>query len=595
MITTSSAYQTAVVASSRRTKGRIIFEITDTTAKSDISSLTVTGEADISKKAQIYNEVRDMTGKYATGENDYWLADDSFHLPPKSAESGFEIGWWSAALSQADKTFAVTQEVLFTFTGDHSSIGISITFDKLAGVVPEDFTIQALDSSDVQIDIDTVTGNTSSLYIWEQNLTNYRKIKISITKMSAAYRRVRITEVDFGIIQEYEGNELIRMSVLEEVDPTSSSVTTNEVKFTVDNQDKAFDILNPAGLYSYLERKQQIFAYIGVETTTGNFEYIPCGVYYLSDWTSDRGTLTASFTARDIFEQLGESLYRNAIYADITLETLIDNIMSDAGVTDYSVDSSLTSITVKGYLPIVSHREALQMAAVAGECIIYSDRDGTIQIKPAGASSTGVTIGLDNMYNSPKINLDKLINTIEVKNYTYTSLASEQVYNGTINLNGTADVWFDYSKPATSVSAVVGGLGTLNSATYYTNAAKLNITSTGDATVTLTGTELSLSSNVVTDVEAGIPSGEKTLTMKVDNTLVNNTARAEAVAAWLLDEVGNRNLYDIDWRQDPRLESGDIVTVEDEFSQDLTARITKQEFKFDGTLSGKTDSKGGNL
>jgi hypothetical protein len=752
MISTTTAYQTAVGATKRKTKGRVVFEITDTTAKGDLSSLTVTGEADFSKKAQTYDEVRDMAGKYATFENDYWLADDSFHLTPKFAESGFQVGWWNSELSGSDgsyltettvtqntgnsnttifllnergqrldatftaninqinyvdvyvptrvgsptkikleiydetaasslgsktlldasitvggfvrftfdspisctpgnvlqirvgtdntgdasnyytirrqlsdvqansfyirttdawstKTDDVTfdlmfvlnystgniQEALYTFTADHSSIGISITFDKLAGVVAEDFTIQALDSSDVEIDSISVTGNTSSVYVWNQTLDDYRKIKISVTKMSEGYRRLRITEVDFGIIETYEGDTLINMNVLEEVDPTSSEVTTNEMKFTIENQDKRFDILNPTGIYSYLQRKQQIFGYIGIEISTDTFEYVPCGVYYLSDWQSDRGTLTASFTARDILEQLGESLYRKATTSNITLKNLIDDIMSDAGVTDYTLDSSLTSITVKGYIPIVSHREALQMCAVAGECIIYSDRDGTIQIKPVSASDTGVTIGLDNMYNSPKINLDKLINTIEVNNYTFTSLASEQLYNGTINLNGTSDVWFDYSKPATSVSAVVGGLGTLNSATYYTNSAKLNITSTGDATVTITGTEIAIGNNVVTDVDPSIATGEKTLTMKVENTLINDTARAESVAAWLLDEVGNRNLYDIDWRQDPRLEAGDIVTVEDEYSQDLTARITKQEFEFNGALSGRTDTKGGNL
>jgi hypothetical protein len=574
MISTSTAYQNAIGANSRKTSAKIIFEITDTTAKSDISSLTVTGEADISKKAQTYNEVRDMSGKYATFENDYWIADNSFHLPPKSTESGFEIGWWSGALSQADKTFAITQEVLFTFTGDHSSIGISLTFDKLANVVAEDFTIEALDSSDVQIDIDTVTGNTNSIYVWDQNLTDYRKIKIRITKMSAAYRRARITEVDFGVIQEYTGNELISCNVLEEVDTTSSEVTTNELTFTVDNQNKAFDILNPTGFYSFLERKQQIFAYIGVETSTDIFEYVPCGVYYLSEWASDRGTLTASFTSRDIFEQLGESIYRKAIYADITLETLIDNIMADVGVTDYVVDSSLSSITVKGYLAIMTHREALQMCAVAGECIIYSDRYGVIQVKPAPSTPTGVTIELDNMYNSPQIKLDKLINTIEVNNYTFTNLASEKVYEGTVTLAGTSDVILDYSKPATSVSYGVTGGATVNTATYYTNSAVLNITHTGDTTITLTGTELSLSSNIVSDVDTSIPANEKPLTMKVDNTLINNTTH---------------------WRQDPRLESSDIVIVEDEFGQNLTSRITKQEFDFSGALDGATMSKGGNL
>ena len=592
MITTSTAYKAAVGATSRRTKGKIVFEIVDVTAKSDITSLTVTGEAEISKKAQTYDEERALSAKYATLENDYWKLDDTFWFPPKTAETGYQIGWWSLALSQADKTFAVDQEVLYAFTGNHSSIGITVIFDRQANEYAEDFEIIAYDSSDVEINRDTVTGNILSKYTWEQNLTDYRKIKIIVTKTSTAYRRARITEVDFGIIEEYEGNELINMSVLEECSPNSQEVTMNELRFTIENQDKRFNILNPTGVYDYLQRRQQIFAYNSLEISTDTYEEIPLGVYYLDDWVSNEGTLTASFNANDVMSLLSESKYRKSIYADITLENLAIAVLADVGVTDYSIDSSLSSITVKGYMPILTHREALQMIAVAGECIIYSNRYGVLQIKPANAVATGLEIDFDNVYNTPKITLDKLINTVEVNNYTYTSLASEKVYEGTVALTGTSDVWLDYSKPATGVSYAVTGGATVNSATCYTNSALLNITHTGNTTITLTGTELSLSKSVYQLKDGTAPAGEKDYTMKVDNTLINNTTVASDVATWILAEAKKRNIYDINWRQDPSIEAGDIVTIEDEFGLNYEARITKQEFNWNGALSGSSTGKG---
>lgn len=594
MITTTDAYKTAVISPSRKTKGRVVFEIVDTTAKADITTLSVTSEAPFSKKVQTYNNIRDLSGKYITLEKDYWILDDSMYLMPKSTESGYEIGWWSSEISGADTIFSTPQELLFTFTGNHSSIGITVTFDKTSNEYATDFTITTLTSLDAVINTINVTGNTSNKYIWNVASNNYRKVKITINKTSNPIRRARISEIDFGIIEEYEGNELINMSVIEELSTTSQEVTTNEMKFTLDNQDKSFNILNPTGLYNYLQRKQQITSFIGVEIATDVYEYVPLGVYYLSEWTSDEGTLTASFVSRDVLDILSEKIYRKSIYADITLGTLATNILTDAGITSYNIDTALNSITVKGYLKNMTHREALQMVAVAGKCAIYSNRIGVLQIKQLSTVASGNTIDFDNMYNSPKIQLDKLINTIEVNNYSYTNLTSQKVYEGAVVLTGTSDVWIDYSKPATGVTATLSA-GVLNNATYYTNSARLNITYTGTTTITAIGTELSLSNSVYQLKDGTAPVGEKDYTLKVDNTLINSTTVATNTATYILAESKKRNLYDINWRQDPSLEAIDIVTVEDEFGLNYSSRITEQQFDFNGTLSGKTKTKGASV
>jgi hypothetical protein len=160
-----------------------------------------------------------------------------------------------------------------------------------------------------------------------------------------------------------------------------------------------------------------------------------------------------------------------------------------------------------------------------------------------------------------------------------------------VTLAGTVDVWIDYSKPATGVSVSLSA-GTLNSATYYTNSALLNITRTGACTITATGTELSLSQSIYQLKDGTAPAGEKYYTVKVDNTLINNTTVAGNVATWLLAESKKRNVYDINWRQDPSLEAGDLVTIEDDYGLNYTARLTEQSFEFNGSLSGQSKGKG---
>lgn len=515
MINVSDAFKTAVGATSRQAKALIEFEILDVDANTDATAI-VTSEEDFSKKSQLYNRVRLMSAKYATFETDYWKLDGSFGLPPKSVESGYEVGWWSDLLSGTGGIFSANQEITTQFTQNQSSIGLTVTFDVLAGEYAKDFVITVYDASNNVIHTATVINNTLAVYVLEQNLSNYRKIKVSISKWYAADRRARITEIDFGIIKQYEDEKIINMNVLEELDTTSNEVTTNEIKFTLDNQNKAFNILNPSGIYPYLQRKQKIKPYMGLVISDTLTEYVPMGVFYLSEWKSDEGTLTATFTARDILDIASDDIFLQKTYTSKTLKYIIDDIMADAGITEYNVDSALNSITVSGTLPESSHREALQTVAIAGQAVAYCDRSGILQIKQLTTSASVALLDYDNLFNAPKITLNKLINTVNVK--------------------------------------------------YGAN------------TYTLT--------------DPAKPTDESVLAVTVDNPLIGTLGLATNVANWLLAEYKKRFLYEINWRMDPSLEPSDIVTVEDDFSEDKTMRLTKNEFNYVGSLSGKTNGRG---
>lgn len=516
MYPVTDAFKTAIYATSRELKGKAEFEILDVDSAEDATPIVIS-EEDFSKKIQLYNGIRQMSGKYATFEDDYWLLDGSFSLPPKPTETGFEVGWWSDALSQSNKTYAVSQVCTTDFTKDHSSIGITITFDVLTNEYAEDFTIVAKDSVGSMIHTEIVTGNTLSTYILEENLSNYRQIIITITKWCKAYRRARITEIDFGIIKQYIDDDIINMNVLEEFDTISNQVTSNEMKLTLNNKAKLFNILNPNGVYPYLQRRQKLKGYYGIVIAGTLIEYVPLGIYYLTEWKSDEGALTATFTARDILDILDQDKIAETTYTSKSLTYILEDILDATGVTDYVIDSALDSIIVTGTFPEASRREIIQTTAIAGMAVVYSDRSGILQIKKLTAGISVDSIDFDNVYNSPQIKLDKLINTVNVK---------------------------------------------------Y-----------GASTYTL--------------VDPSKPSDEQTLSITIDNPLIGTLEHAEDVANWILSEVKKRFLYEINWRQNPALEIGDVVTVEDDYSEDKTIVITKQDFSYQGYLSGKTSGKGG--
>ncbi len=94
----------------------------------------------------------------------------------------------------------------------------------------------------------------------------------------------------------------------------------------------------------------------------------------------------------------------------------------------------------------------------------------------------------------------------------------------------------------------------------------------------------------VTFYNQGIKDG---VSFKIDNPLINTVEHAREVAEWIIEEYNLRAIYNIDWRQNPALECGDIILVEDSFKAKKQSRIIKQEFEYAGYLSGKTETKGG--
>ena len=89
---------------------------------------------------------------------------------------------------------------------------------------------------------------------------------------------------------------------------------------------------------------------------------------------------------------------------------------------------------------------------------------------------------------------------------------------------------------------------------------------------------------------SGVKEGKK---LEVTNPLIYSEEQAKEVAEWLMQELGARYIYECDWRQNPALECGDNVLIEDGFKAMKQSRIVKQEFEYTGYLRGRTTAKGG--
>lgn len=617
MITVSEDFKKAVYAPTRKIVGKVAFEILDNKAYDNIKK--VSSEAEISLKEQLSDKEREMSFKIASFEKDYFKLDGSYCLPNNPSKiDKLQIGWWSEVLSGEDGNFNPYQTLEFIFKEEISSVGLTIYFDTLSNEYCRDFDITFYDINNIILREENIIDNLDSKYTLESPINDYVRVVITLKKWCKGYRRAKVVEIDFGIVKEYTDDKLIKMNLIEEVSIINNTLPSNEVKITIDNSSKEFNILNPNGSYKYLKEKQEIKSYLGLELENKVIEYIPLGKYYLKEWQSDEMALTATFTARDIIDVLEQENYKFSTLKDMTLYEFAKNVLDNAGIS-YEIDENLKEIFTNGYMPIVSFRTVLQYIGIVGRCAIYQDRetDKLIlkQFKTLNEGSSyllfcsddifcGMTvpqvadgydiknITLDNMYSEPKIKLDNQVGAIEMVVSTYNGESEEvELLNINADIQGEETIFLElkdgiYGNPNISVTGAIKWSFIGN----YTNGCMIKIKAAGAVNIKILGHKLVITKNTYTLRDPSVKDG---ITLKIDNPLINTPKVAKDIAEWVFAESKLRAMYEINWRQNPALECTDFIIVEDGFGEKKQSRVTKQEFVYQGYLSGKTESKGG--
>lgn len=427
MLSATQSYKDSVYGQSRLIKGRVTFDISDVSAASDVSSLTGSTQFANSNISQLNDNVRDISYLQSTWEENRTKLDGSFSFADSTIANNGQVGYVTNAICNENGSFDTAQSVTINFGSTHSSIGITLTFDYATEEYATDFNVVFYDASNNIITTQTVTGNTQVQYPLYYTVSNYKKIVVNITKWSVGNRRARLTEIDFGIVKIYTDENLISMNLIEDMDLTASQVPSTEFRFIVDNTDRAFNILNPQSFYPALQKQQQVKAELGLEVN-GAIQWTPIGDYLLSDWQTDEGAMTATLTASTNLENMFNFTYQNLTNKTqpYTLYTMAQEIFAICGITNYSLDTSLQSITTNGVVKSTDCKTILQMIAIAGMCNIYVTRNNVITLKSTYVSNGGTrldTVDLDDMYSEAKVSLDKEVKTVVVSYYTDVNTA----------------------------------------------------------------------------------------------------------------------------------------------------------------------------
>lgn len=312
----------------------------------------------------------DIGEQYATYEQGFWKANGEKLFIPRDESDYIKNGLIT------DGLFSGTVLIQFSFGYGASDIrGLTIQFGEC---YPTEFTVITSDGTEYPYE------NNSDYFETDQVFENTESITLRIEAMSTPNNRVRIFYVKFGLGLEYD-NDWIKTAD-SSWDLSAINEDLPEVAFSVNlrNDDQRFNVDNPSSEINFLETGQRVSVTQGYELDDGSIEWLPLHTLYVQEWSADDSQATIKTVDR--FKYMSGNYYKGQYYEDgITLYDLAVLVFNDAGIeaVDYYIDSYLKKITVHNPLPDVPHKEALQIIANAGRCIMDYDRYGRIRIYSA--------------------------------------------------------------------------------------------------------------------------------------------------------------------------------------------------------------------
>lgn len=367
-----------------------------------VSAVEVPNEATFSNKTGVVSEGSGALPLYATMEHNMWSLDGTRGILP-DGEGNITPGYVSLDDSPTELTVVLSEAI------ESSVPGVTVTWSSEFSEYPDTFTVVAKNGETV-VDSVTITGNTSVKTVVDFEVGYFDRITIEPHDWILPYRRMRVDQVVIGHDLTFNKGDIVSYQHEHSGDILCGELPKNTIRFSVLNVDGRWNPSNPSGLWRYLSDRQKITAKYGL-TVNGNIEWIPAGVFYLSNWNAPANGLEASFEARDIFEFLLNEPYTGRTTGSLAemvsdaLGGLVPNVVFTQALID-------TTGTISGEEKAA---EVIQMCANAGCSSVYQDRDGSLVFKdwPTFAVSDYV-IDSALAYSHPEITLSKPLRGVSV-------------------------------------------------------------------------------------------------------------------------------------------------------------------------------------
>lgn len=231
--------------------------------------------------------------------------------------------WLRSTLTDGSISFNTTMNIKMKINGQNIKNTINNITIIFGGIKLVKYSYEITFNNHTEKDSVTVEKDFSST-IYIQNIFNeyggidFSKIEndsdktatlsLTITQVIPGYNLkdsetspqipIQINKILMGLVEEYEGTEIIDMNIINQTKKFCEEVPEDECSFTVGNYDRKFDPLVKTNKEQLLSAKTKIKPYIGI-VENKLVTYHPMGLYYLSSFENSEDTF--KITGKNIF------------------------------------------------------------------------------------------------------------------------------------------------------------------------------------------------------------------------------------------------------------------------------------------------------
>lgn len=565
---------------------KVKFNIVDPKTNPDLSS---NSEEIFSDLDNIKETTISQSKNYATLEKNFWLLNDS---QPIYGSEELEQTYVSSYMSDKNCLFSDKACITLTSSVYLTTLGLTMVFDSIDKNYAKKLKVKAYRDSTMIMDKDYTLSSYSDRLIFADNeeLVRWNKIEIYFIESSLPYRRIRVNQLLFGIMETYTDENLISAESKEKTTMINSELPTHTFKFTIDNINKLFNPDNPQGWYRYILQQQPISYEWGYQLDDGTIEWILGGKMLLTG-SVEVGENQVSFSTTSLINYLTK-VYKKGVYnsSGRSLYDLAVDVLEDSNIdsSQYNLWSGLKSIKTDAPLPKLEARQLLQIIATTGNCILFTNRENVINIQPFNYVLNPDGMSYDFITSNPVVKVQsELHNTIiYINHYSKEDNVSELFKNESLEITGTKTIEIEYDL-ATDISATITG-GTIVNANYYGRYAILKITNTGEDTISLKVSGKKINNSQTIDSKQFNDDGEN---IEYKNDLITQMVESSKETK-LKDFIGNwynnRNIYSFENRGDIVKDTREIIPIETDFSNSLIGYLVENNINYDGAWSGNS-------
>ena len=609
MITVSNSFKKAIKETNREIYGYVEIDYQYDDYSLSIDKIPQLSDIVIDDGSGLLSDSKIMN-KYATLENNYTLLDGSFMVWNESIKSNVGI-----VTEDIFENINDTEIIIENESSDKLTKGVTFYFKEN---LPFDFDIDFKYNNET-ISSDNIRNNSSMVYQKIFPDGEYiSDISLNILNVEHPDNRLRIASVDFNLSDLYDGDQLVGFDITEEIDLLVENLPVNTCSVRLNNYPDAngnnkFDPISPTSIVRYLTSDTTIKPYIGVLTEDNGVEYVPMGVFYINDWSSDTdGNVTIN----------GNSLM--AILKNITIQsdgTFLRNGFTSEQISNYFTNMTgynfyFSSGTYYNYFLRDTNLLNWILAQMPFQIMWYNNSDYRYEkrkfhITRYNTASEDIlneevvdNISRNELLSDVKYETKSVINKVEVTDitsYNMTSSTREDVVKDTHTLTSEEEYqWYYFNKHTSyndssfSYTSTGGATATLIDKNYYMIYVKFNGHVGDTVTVTYNGY---IYDDPPTKVHTKINNtviGE-TIALDFSKYFDANDSSIETSMDYYLT-MDNKYKVNMETIGDPSLEVGDTIGVQTRYENSNNGYkkviITKQSFKYDGGLQCSIEARG---